>query len=56
VSWSPFERVRLFGGIVPGYYNGSANEDSPLYRDDFTIAVGGGLRIMLFQSERRVPR
>jgi MipA family protein len=55
-SWSPFERVRLFGGIVPGYYKGSANEDSPLYRDNFTIAVGGGLRVTLFQSERRVPR
>ena len=55
-SWSPFERVRLFGGIVPGWYKGSANEDSPLYRDDFTIAVGGGLRVTLFQSERRVPR
>ena len=55
-SWSPFERVRLFGGIVPGYYKGSANENSPLYRDDFTIAVGGGLRVALFQSERRVPR
>jgi outer membrane protein len=55
-SWSPFERVRLFGGIVPGYYKGSANEDSPLYRDDFTVAVGGGLRVTLFQSERRVPR
>jgi hypothetical protein len=55
-SWSPLERVRLFGGIVPGYYKGSANEDSPLYRDNFNIAVGGGLRITLFQSERRVPR
>jgi hypothetical protein len=55
-SWSPWERVRLFGGIVPGYYKGSANEDSPLYRDNFTIAVGGGLRVKLFQSEQRVPR
>jgi MipA family protein len=55
-SWSPLERVRLFAGIVPGYYKGSANEDSPLYRDDFTIAVGGGLRVALFESERRVPR
>jgi len=55
-GWSPFERVRVFGGIVPGYYKGSANENSPLYRDDFNIAVGGGLRISLFQSERRVPR
>jgi hypothetical protein len=41
---------------VPGYYKGSANQNSPLYRDDFTIAVGGGLRIILFQSERRVAR
>lgn len=55
-GWSPFERVRLFGGIVPGYYKGSANENSPLYRDDFNIAIGGGLRISLFQSETRVPR
>jgi MipA family protein len=55
-SWAPLERVRLFGGVVPGYYKGSANEDSPLYRDDFTIAVGGGLRVILFQSERRVAR
>jgi hypothetical protein len=56
VGWSPFERVRLFGGIVPGYYKGSANENSPLYRDNFNIAIGGGLRISLFQSETRVPR
>jgi MipA family protein len=55
-TWAPFERVRLFGGVVPGYYQGSANEGSPLYRNDFTIAVGGGLRVILFQSERRVPR
>jgi MipA family protein len=55
-SWAPLERVRLFGGVVPGYYKGSANEDSPLYRDDFTLAVGGGLRVVLFQSERRVLR
>ena len=41
---------------MPGYYKGSANENSPLYRDDFNIAVGGGLRISLFQSDQRVAR
>ena len=34
-TWAPFERVRLFGGVVPGYYQGSANEGSPLYRRAF---------------------
>ncbi|MGH6913526.1 MAG: MipA/OmpV family protein, partial [Geminicoccales bacterium] len=55
-SWAPFERVRVFGGIVPAFYKGSVNEDSPLYRDDFTFAVGGGIRFILFESERRASR
>jgi hypothetical protein len=55
-TWGPWERLRLFGGVQLGYWKGSANEDSPLYRDDFTLAVGGGVRVMLFQSERRVGR
>jgi hypothetical protein len=34
--------MRLFGGVQPRYWKGAANEDSPLYRDDLTVAVGGG--------------
>ena len=48
--------MRLFGGVQLGYWNGSANEDSPLYREDLTVAVGGGLRVMLFQSAQTVDR
>ena len=53
-SWGPWERVRLFGGVQFGYWKGSANEDSPLYREDLTVAVGGGVRVMLFRSESLV--
>jgi MipA family protein len=55
-TWGPWERVRVFGGVQLGYWEGSANEDSPLYREDFTVAVGGGLRVALFRSESRVAR
>jgi hypothetical protein len=55
-TWGPWERLRLFGGVQLGYWNGSANEDSPLWREEFTVAVGGGVRVMLFQSERKVGR
>ena len=48
-TWGLWERLRLFGGVQLGYWNGSANEDSPLWREEFTVAVGGGLRVMLFQ-------
>ena len=55
-TWGPWERVRLFGGVQLGYWNGSANEDSPLYRENLTVAVGGGLRVSLFQSAQTVDR
>ena len=55
-TWGPWERLRLFGGVQLGYWQGSANEDSPLWREELTLSVGGGLRVMLFRSERTVPR
>jgi MipA family protein len=55
-TWGPWERLRLFGGLQLGYWKGSANEDSPLWREELTVAVGGGLTVMLFRSERTVPR
>jgi MipA family protein len=56
VSWLPFSRVRLFSGVQLGYFNWSANENSPLHRDDLNLTAGAGLRLAIFQSERRVRR
>jgi hypothetical protein len=56
VSWLPFSRVRLFSGMQLGYFDWSANENSPLHRDNLNFAAGAGLRLAIFQSERRVRR
>ena len=55
-SWGIMENLRVFGGVQIGYWGHSANDDSPLHRDDWTVGVGGGLRWSIFTSERRVPR
>ena len=39
-----------------GYFDWSANENSPLHRDNLNFAAGAGLRLAIFQSERRVRR
>ena len=44
LSWGVTDRLRLFGGTQIGFWAGSANEDSPLFRDKMTYGVGGGLR------------
>ena len=46
-------RWKLHGGIRFGVYEGSANEQSPLFRDAFNISAGLGLSWALYQSERR---
>lgn len=51
-----FGRVRLFGGVQVGYWDGAANDDSPLHGANTTYAIGGGLRWSIFQSDERVPR
>ena len=56
LSWGVTERVRVFGGTQIGIWSGSANEDSPLFRDETTLAVGGGLRWTFLASEERVAR
>jgi len=55
-SWGIMENLRVFGGVQVGYWGHSANDDSPLHRDDWTVGVGGGLRWSIFTSERRVAR
>lgn len=47
---SPRLSVFALGQLL--YDDGAANENSPLYRDDFTYALGLGLAYSLFVSER----
>ncbi len=47
------DRIRLFGVLQLGYYQGAANDNSPLFRDDFTIGIGVGLIWSFFQSSRQ---
>ncbi|MDH3594618.1 MAG: MipA/OmpV family protein [Rhodospirillales bacterium] len=56
LSWGVTERIQFFGGTQIGFWTGSANDDSPLYRDEVTYAVGGGLRWTFFTSDRKVRR
>jgi len=56
LSWGITERIKLFGGTRIGLWTGSANDDSPLFRDEVTYAVGGGLRLTFFASDRKVWR
>lgn len=55
LSWGVTETVRVFGGVQLGYWNHAENEDSPLHRQNTTIAVGGGLRWSFVVSEETVP-
>lgn len=47
------ERLRVSGAVRVGYFGGSANEDSPLYRDDVNFSVGIGFTWSFFQSSKR---
>ena len=52
-SFRLHERVRLFAGVEAAYRGGAANDDSPLYRDDFTLAAGAGFVWSLYESDAR---
>ncbi len=56
LSYGITDRIRLFGGTQFGFWKFSANDDSPLHKDDFTTAVFAGISWRLFESERRVPK
>ncbi len=49
------ERLLVFGAAQVGYYGGSVNEDSPLFRDKTNVSVGAGVRWSFWQSDARVP-
>jgi outer membrane scaffolding protein for murein synthesis (MipA/OmpV family) len=56
LSWGLGARLRLFAGTQIGIWTGSANDNSPLFRDEVTYAVGGGLRWSFLASDRKVWR
>lgn len=55
VSAMVSENVRLFAGTQISYHGGAENEDSPLFREKWTVGVGAGLTWSIWQSEQRVP-
>ena len=44
----------IVGDIKANFYNGSRNDDSPLFRDDFTSSVRIGFICTPFKSSRKV--
>jgi hypothetical protein len=56
LSYGFSERLRAFGGVQFGYWDHSANDSSPLHREDLTVGIGGGLRWTIFASDKRVER
>lgn len=55
VAYPINDRLLVFGAAQVGYFGGSANEDSPLFRDKTNVSVGAGVRWSFWQSEARVP-
>jgi len=49
-------QLRLFGGFDVEFYDGSANQDSPLFKDKMGYSGGLGLVYTFFESDERVPR
>lgn len=47
-------RGRLFFGVRVGFHQEAENEDSPLFRDETTYAVGLGFAYQLFESEKKI--
>jgi len=56
LSWGATDRIQIFGGTQIGVWSGSANEESPLFRDKTTLAIGGGMRWTFFASDQTVRR
>ena len=46
-------RVTVFAAARADFHQGATNADSPLFRDRTTFAVGIGMVLSLWQSERR---
>jgi hypothetical protein len=48
-------RLRAAVGTRLGYFDGAANESSPLHRENLNVSVGASLIITLLRSDERVP-
>ena len=46
-------RLRIFGRLKVGYYEGATNADSPLFRTNVTAGVGFGFVWSFYQSKRQ---
>ena len=53
VSWKASDNLNVFFGVRAGVYNGAANRNSPLYRDEITFAVAIGFAWFFWESETR---
>ncbi|EWY41912.1 membrane protein [Skermanella stibiiresistens SB22] len=47
------ERIAVFGAVRGELFSGATNDDSPLYRRDVNLSVGGGLTFSLYGSSSR---
>lgn len=56
LSYPVNDNLLIFAGFDVEFYNGSANEDSPLFKDDMAYSGGIGLVYTFFESAARVPR
>lgn len=56
LSYPVNDQLRIFAGLDIEFYQGNANEDSPLFVDDMAVSGGVGLVYTFFQSKERVRR
>lgn len=56
LSFPVGDSVRVFTNAKVGWWDGSANQNSPLYRQDTTYSFGGGLVWSFYQSDEKVTR
>ncbi|MGC6534307.1 MAG: MipA/OmpV family protein [Parvibaculales bacterium] len=50
------DQLRIFAGMDVEFYDGAANQDSPLFKKDNAISGGIGLVYTFFESTERVKR
>ena len=56
LSYPVTDNFLIFAGLDLEFYNGNANQDSPLFKDDRAVSGGIGLVYTFYESDARVPR
>jgi len=54
LSYGITDRIRAYAGWRAGYYGGSANEESPLFRQKVNASIYAGFTWSIYQSSTRV--